>query len=938
MSISMKKILLVEDEALIAMSEKSMLLKFGYDVQTVDSGERAVDYMESHSDIDLVLMDIDLGDGIDGTEAARQILRGRDVPLLFLSSHTEPEIVEKTESITNYGYVVKSSSFTVLDASIKMAFKLFEAMKRIDEERMKNEASWEEMQVANDNLIRNQNELVETENALRASEELLKHIDDASIDSIYSYDRQGRFTHANRALCKLLGLRPDQIIGKTHEELGFPTAQCEAWRTLHNRVYETDSTVVSGTETPIQGGTSQYFEVVLNPIHDESGQIIGISGSTRDVTNRKMSENVLEAKIEKLTSPETNDTQISILDLFELAELQEIQDSFSSATGVASLITKPDGVPITKPSNFTRFCNDFVRSNSIGRSNCKKSDAILGQVSQSGPTIAPCHSAGLLDAGASISVGGEHIANWLIGQIRDEGRSDEAIRKYANAIGCSQEAFVQAYHEVPVVDKEKFEKIANLLFRIANQLSASAYNNLRQARLIHELEQQKTNSENCHRRQDYLIQASMDGYWAVDKRGRITEASEPFCKMVGYGLSELLSMTIGDLDTNEAPEEIEKHITTIAEKGFDRFESTYRRKDGSLINVELSVLSIPEEDGAFVAFVRDINEQQVSINRYKMLFDRLPVGMALINHKTGAFLDANQSLLSATGYSKQELLRMTFWDITPEEYKKQEEVQFQELNDTEMFTTREKEYIRKDGTRYPIALSGAKYTDKNGTEVVWGIIEDITERTRSSQKIESLLAEKELILREVHHRIKNNMNTIGSLLALQSQGLTEPTAIAALSDMAQRIRSMGVLYDKLYRSGGFTTLSLSEYLPTLAEEIVRQFPNSEIVKIRVNIEPIMVDTKKLQTIGIILNELLVNAMKYAFAGRSQGIIEIMSRGNAGRFFLSVHDDGVGIPEGVSFENSTGFGMQLIYGLTQQMDGKISIERDKGTKVVLECNM
>src|SRR6056297_714767 len=122
-----KKILLVEDEPLIALGEAKMLKKYGFGVVTVHSGEKAVEAVDSDPPISLILMDIDLGTGMDGTEAAQRILEEHDLPIVFLSSHTEPEVVEKTEGISSYGYIVKNSGETVLIASIKMAFRLFEA-------------------------------------------------------------------------------------------------------------------------------------------------------------------------------------------------------------------------------------------------------------------------------------------------------------------------------------------------------------------------------------------------------------------------------------------------------------------------------------------------------------------------------------------------------------------------------------------------------------------------------------------------------------------------------------------------------------------------------------------------------------------------------------------------------------------------------------------
>lgn len=133
-----KTILLVEDDFLIASVESKQIEKLGYSVIIANSGEDAITKFNNNKQISLILMDIDLGKGIDGTETAERILILKEIPIVFLSSHTDPEIVARTEKITSYGYVVKNSGITVLDASIKMAFKLFEAKNRaeINEERL----------------------------------------------------------------------------------------------------------------------------------------------------------------------------------------------------------------------------------------------------------------------------------------------------------------------------------------------------------------------------------------------------------------------------------------------------------------------------------------------------------------------------------------------------------------------------------------------------------------------------------------------------------------------------------------------------------------------------------------------------------------------------------------------------------------------------------
>jgi len=205
-----KTILLVEDQALIAMQEVRQLQNAGYAVVHAFNGEKAVEIVNSNSiPIDLILMDINLGAGIDGTDAAQTILLTHDIPIVFLSSHMEPEVVEKTEAITNYGYVVKSSVFTVLDASIKMAFKLFEAQKRINQKNMESEATNEQLRVTLEKL-QNLHE------ALGASEDKFSRAFHLSPDSI-NLNRlsDGVYIEINDGFTKILGYTKEDVIGRS---------------------------------------------------------------------------------------------------------------------------------------------------------------------------------------------------------------------------------------------------------------------------------------------------------------------------------------------------------------------------------------------------------------------------------------------------------------------------------------------------------------------------------------------------------------------------------------------------------------------------------------------------------------------------------------------------------------------------------------------------
>ncbi len=229
-------------------------------------------------------------------------------------------------------------------------------------------------------------------------------------------------------------------------------------------------------------------------------------------------------------------------------------------------------------------------------------------------------------------------------------------------------------------------------------------------------------------------------------------------------------------------------------------------------------------------------------------------------------------------------------------------------------------------------------TTNNNIIGVQILSQDITERKRAEEKIKSLLSEKEIILREVNHRIKNNMNVIHGLLMLQSYAMKDPLSISALEDSAMRVQSMMILYDKLYRSPDVQNISVLDYIPSLADQIVSNFPNSNTVKIEKKIDDFILDAKRLQTIGIIINELLTNVMKYAFAGRKNGLIELGVLLKGKSVSITVEDNGIGMPVSVDLENSTGFGLKLVWMLSKELYGKIRIERKKGTKIILEFDI
>jgi PAS domain S-box-containing protein len=245
--------------------------------------------------------------------------------------------------------------------------------------------------------------------------------------------------------------------------------------------------------------------------------------------------------------------------------------------------------------------------------------------------------------------------------------------------------------------------------------------------------------------------------------------------------------------------------------------------------------------------------------------------------------------------------------------------------------------LRKtDGDYMWCHVMGTTRKDTDGDAVFMsGATVNITERKLAEESIQKLLAEKELLLREVHHRIKNNMNSIIGLLTIHSEKLDNPEAIAALQSAKSRVLSMLVLYDKLYRSQEFRTVSTSGYLASLVDEIIAIFPNKASVQIVKEIDEFILDTKKLFPLGILINELLTNAMKHAFEGRDSGVIFVSASMADRATRIIIRDNGKGLPESFEAAKPAGFGLQLVNMLARQIRATVQIENVGGVQFIID---
>lgn len=245
----------------------------------------------------------------------------------------------------------------------------------------------------------------------------------------------------------------------------------------------------------------------------------------------------------------------------------------------------------------------------------------------------------------------------------------------------------------------------------------------------------------------------------------------------------------------------------------------------------------------------------------------------------------------------------------------------------------------KDGSFYWVATTIAPIKNASGEiEKFISIRTDITEIKEADEKIKSLLEEKALILIEVHHRIKNNMNTIYSLLKMEANSQKDSVHQTILLDASNRVRSMMLLYDKLYRSENQDVISIKDYFPILISEILNIFPNHEKIKTDIQVEPIAISSKILSSIGIIINELVTNSMKYSFKEGQPGKITFSAKIENKILIILYEDDGIPINATDILSTNNGFGLNLIHLLVKQMKGNVQIENVSGTKYKFEIKI
>ncbi|HQP11095.1 MAG TPA: histidine kinase dimerization/phosphoacceptor domain -containing protein, partial [Candidatus Omnitrophota bacterium] len=298
--------------------------------------------------------------------------------------------------------------------------------------------------------------------------------------------------------------------------------------------------------------------------------------------------------------------------------------------------------------------------------------------------------------------------------------------------------------------------------------------------------------------------------------------------------------------------------------------------------------------------------------------------------QSGKFLRWNKNFEKISGYSPEEIKQMTPLDFFVDSDKKPVKQKIQEAF-KKGFSDVEAEVVTKSGKTMVYYFS-SQATQVEGEMCLIGTGVDITERKRMEDDLRRAMKEKEMLMREVHHRVKNNLLTLYSLVNLQKMSLRDGlSAEKALEDTKQRISAIGRVHRMLYLSKDFAEIDFRQYIISLVDEInITHVASDCKIKIDLDLQPAVLNIDTAISCGLIINELLVNSFRHAFIGRAKGRISVSLENKENFFELKVCDDGIGMPGNPLLDESKTLGIKLVVMLAKQIKAKISYKAQEGS--------
>ncbi|GAB4316982.1 MAG: hypothetical protein Kow0019_17840 [Methanobacteriaceae archaeon] len=321
-----------------------------------------------------------------------------------------------------------------------------------------------------------------------------------------------------------------------------------------------------------------------------------------------------------------------------------------------------------------------------------------------------------------------------------------------------------------------------------------------------------------------------------------------------------------------------------------------------------------------------------SEERFKMLTELSPDAILVVINEKIVF--ANKSSYKLFGAkNSHEIIGRNVLDFLHPQYKKICKNRLYQANvERKSLDFLEEKIVSLDNQTKDIEIGDVPIT-YNNQPAVQMVIRDITERKKMEKSLKKSLEEKDLMMKEIHHRVKNNLMVIQSLLNLQSKYIKDPEVTNIFKESQNRAKSMALIHQRLYQSEDLKRIDFGEYAQALSVDLFNTYAtNKDKIKLDINVESLKLDINTAIPLGLILNEILSNSLKYAFPNDKNGNIKVEFLSRNSYYELIVSDNGVGLPSDFDYEKSDSLGFRLINGLSDQINAKIEVNTDNGTEI------
>lgn len=432
-----------------------------------------------------------------------------------------------------------------------------------------------------------------------------------------------------------------------------------------------------------------------------------------------------------------------------------------------------------------------------------------------------------------------------------------------------------------------------------------------------------------------LYNSITDSIYLLNKEGLIIDANDGLLKTFGYERQEVIGKGVKFLSAaGKFSEEAISDYLFRARKGESiSYEGWGEKKNGEVFPTEVLMNSGSYLDEEVVIIVeRDVSERLLSHqelrNRESMfsnLFHASPIGIAMLDHHT-EIESINQSFEQIFGYTQEEVkgLELDKLIVPEEEYKDAIELSRSEIAKVHIAKRR-----TKSGNIIDVIVCAVPVIIDGKLIAMYGIYVDITDRKKAEEQLKSNLREKEVLLAEVHHRVKNNLAVITGLLELQALNSENEDAKKVLKDSQMRVHSIALVHELLYQSDDFSQVDIPSYLRDLTRVISNSLERDVIpVHIEFDLDKVELEITQAIPCGLILNEVLTNSYKHAFKGRDVGKISISFKNKGEGIIYKIRDNGIGLPNEKS-DSKRSLGMTLVKTLGKQLNAETIINSDNG---------